>query len=80
MKIRLRLYASFEEKMPGAIDAEGAAAVDFPTGTRVGDVLDHFGIPYEEAFITLVDGRHARKDMLLAEGAELSVFPAIVGG
>lgn len=66
--------------MPGETDAGGAAWMDFPAGTRVGDVLDHFGIPHEEAFITLVDGRHARKDMLLAEGTELSIFPAIVGG
>lgn len=80
MKVRLRLYADFEDKMPPAEDEEGAATITLPEGTRVADVLDRFGIPHEEAYIVLLDGRHARKDESLWEGAEMCVFPAIVGG
>ncbi|MEE9275147.1 MAG: MoaD/ThiS family protein [bacterium] len=80
MKIRLRLYAGFAEKMPSEVDEEGAARLSLDEGARIRDVLDRFQIPHEEAFIVLVNGRHARKDATLSEGEELCVFPAIVGG
>ena len=80
MRIRVRLYADFAEKMTSEVDGEGAAHMEFSDGTRVADVLDHFRIPHEDAFIILLDGRHALPDSPLREGAELSVFPAIVGG
>jgi len=80
MNIRLRLYADFAGKMPPQVDEEGAHPLDLPPGARVADVLDRFQIPHEEAYVILLDGRHATPDAPLREGAELSVFPAIVGG
>lgn len=80
MKIRLRLYADFEEKMPPEVDGEGAAGIEVPEGALVRDVLDRFEIPYEAAYVILLDGRHAPKETPLIEGGELCVFPAIVGG
>ncbi len=80
MRVRLRLYADFAEKMPLGVDEEGAAWIDLPEGTRVADVLDRFRIPHPEAYVILLEGRHARKDAPLFEGAELCIFPAIVGG
>ncbi len=80
MKIRIKLFADFAEKMPPETDADGTAEIALPEGARVYDVLDRFEIPYEEAYIVLLDGRHAKKSVRLPEGCELCVFPPIVGG
>ncbi len=80
MKIRLKLFADFAEKMPPEQDPEGAAEITLPEDARVYDVLDRFEIPYEEAYIVLLDGRHAKKSAVIPEGSELCVFPPIVGG
>ena len=80
MKIRLRLYADFEEKMPSGLEEDGSARLDLPEGSLVKDVLDRYGISYEEAYVILLDGRHAPKETPLREDGELCVFPAIVGG
>lgn len=80
MKIRLRLYADFEEKMPAQLEEDGSARLQLPQGALVKDVLDIYGIPYEEAYVILLNGRHAPKDTPLADGGELCIFPAIVGG
>lgn len=80
MRIRLLLYAGFAEKMPAGTDAEGMAPLDLPEGARIADVLDRFQIPHPEAYVILLDGRHATPGAALSEGAELAIFPAIVGG
>lgn len=80
MKIRLRLYAEFEEKMPHDVIKDGATVLELPEGTVVRDILDRFEIPYEEAYIILLNGRHAKKETPLSEGVELCIFPAVVGG
>ncbi len=80
MNIRIKLFADFAEKMPSDQDAEGAAEITLPEGAKVYDVLDRFEIPYEEAYIVLLDGRHAKKSVVIPAGSELCVFPPIVGG
>ena len=80
MKIRIKLFADFADKMPTEQDAEGVAEITLPEGASVYDVLDRFEIPYEEAYIVLLDGRHAKKSVVIPEGSELCVFPPIVGG
>ena len=80
MKIRLRLYADFEEKMPKDLDEDGAAALELPEGALIKDVLDRFEIPYEDAYVILLNGRHAVKETPLPDGVELCIFPAVVGG
>jgi len=42
MKIKLRLYADFADKMPPETDEEGTAPLSLPEGARIGDVLDRF--------------------------------------
>ena len=66
--------------MPADVDEEGAASLEFPAFATVGAVLDSFEIPHEDAFIILLNGKHAKPDTPLVENAELSIFPAIVGG
>ncbi len=80
MKIRLRLYADFEEKMPKKVDEDGTTVLELPEDTLIRDVLDRFEIPYEDAYVILLNGRHAAKEIPLSEGVELCIFPAVVGG
>ena len=80
MRIRIKLFADFAEKMPPGKDPDGVAEITLPEGAKVYDVLDRFKIPYEEAYIVLLDGRHAKKSAVIPEGSELCVFPPIVGG
>lgn len=80
MKLRVMLFADFAEKMPPEQDMSGAAEIAMPEGATVGDVLDRFDISHETAYTILLDGRHARKSAPIPEGAELCVFPPIVGG
>lgn len=80
MRIKLLLFADFAEKMPAETDAGGMAPLDLPEGARISDVLDRFEIPHPEAYVILLDGRHAVPAAPLHEGAELAIFPAIVGG
>ena len=80
MKIRIRLFANFEQKMPKEQDETGMAPIELPEGTIVQDILDRFEIPYDDAYIILLNGRHAQKDTPLEDNAELSIFPPIVGG
>ena len=80
MKIQLRLYADFEENMPTTLEEDGSASVEFKEGTEVKDILDRYNISYEDAYVILLNGRHAKKEALLIEGAELCIFPPIVGG
>ncbi len=80
MKIRLRLYADFEEKMPKEVDDDGATALGLPEGALIRDVLDRFEIPHEDAYVILLNGRHAVKETALSAGVELCIFPAVVGG
>lgn len=80
MKIRLRLYASFEEKMPEVTEEDGSTILELPEGTVIREILDRFEIPYKEAYVILLNGRHAKKENLLLEGSELCIFPAVVGG
>lgn len=80
MEITIGLFANFEEKMPTDTDKEGRVKIDIPNGSNVSYVLKIFDIPEEEAYIVLVNGRHAKKSIILTNGDEMNVFPAIVGG
>tara|TARA_Y100000590_G_C15223523_1_gene827182 strand:+ start:329 stop:571 length:243 start_codon:yes stop_codon:yes gene_type:complete len=80
MEIIIGLFANFENKMPKDQDTEGRAKIEIPKGSDVSFVLKIFDIPEEEAYIVLVNGRHAKKNVILSEGDEMFVFPAIVGG
>ena len=80
MEIIIGLFANFEDKMPKDQDSEGRSKIEIPKGSSVSYVLKDFNIPEEEAYIVLVNGRHAKKNVILLEGDEMFVFPAIVGG
>ena len=80
MEIIIGLFANFEDKMPKEQDSEGRSKIEIPKGSSVSYVLKVFNIPEEEAYIVLVNGRHAKKNAILTKNDEMFVFPAIVGG
>ncbi|MED5578791.1 MAG: MoaD/ThiS family protein [Nitrospinota bacterium] len=66
--------------MPLNTNEEGVAKIHIPENSNVSYVLKVFDIPEEEAYIVLINGRHAKKNFILHDGDEMYVFPAIVGG
>jgi len=76
--VEVRLFGHLRSYMPLA-GAESASAV-LPEGGTVGDLLDQLKVPPGDPKIILVNGIHAGRDHLLAEGDRVSVFPPIAGG
>ena len=74
MKITVKLFATLRR---GRFDRE---ILDLDRGSTVRDVTGSLGIPDREAAIIFIDSRHADLDTVLAEGANLSIFPPIGGG
>ena len=80
MEITIGFFANFEEKMPLSTNEEGIVKINVPENSNVSYVLKIFDIPEEEAYIVLINGRHAKINAILDDGDEMYVFPAIVGG
>jgi len=74
MEIKIKLLGPlrsgrFAEKM-----------VDYPSETRVEDVMESLQIKRRSFGIVLINGTHARMDSSLKEGDTLSVLPLLAGG
>jgi molybdopterin converting factor small subunit len=80
MEITVRLLASYRRLLPQDGDAQGGYCHRAAPGARVADVLAALPIPPGDPCTCLVNGRHADRHQLLAEGDVLSVFPAAGGG
>ncbi len=74
MKVEIRLFASLRKY---GLPQEEMELVE---GTTVGNLLEKIGIPPSEVAITLVNGRHAQKELPLNDGETLALFPPIAGG
>lgn len=74
MKVEIRLFASLRKY---GLPQEEMELVE---GTTVGNLLEKMGIPPSEVAITLVNGRHAQKELPLNDGETLALFPPIAGG
>lgn len=72
--IEVRLFATFREGRKKIYQLE---ACDFNIAS---DVLDFFGIPYEEVAIYLINGRHSRLTDPVKDGDILAIFPPVGGG
>ena len=53
---------------------------DYPSSTKVQDVIDELGLPQQHFGIVLINGVHADVDTLLTEGDHLVLMPVIDGG
>jgi molybdopterin synthase sulfur carrier subunit len=80
MEITVRLLASYRQFLPEDHDARAGFRHQIAPGSRVADVLAGLPIPPHGSSTCLVNGRHAERDQILAEGDVLSIFPAAGGG
>ena len=79
MKVEVRLFALLERYLPPGAQGDGAA-LDVPAGTTVRDVVTSLQIPTELSCLTVVNGRDAPPEQVLAPGDVLSMFPPLAGG
>ncbi len=74
MKISVKLFAFYRT------GRFSAATQEYPTDTRVADVVHALKIPEADLGIVLINGRFVELDRILKEGDELSLFPMVGGG
>ena len=79
MKVEVRLFATLQPYLPAGAAGDGIS-LDLPAGTTVRDVVESLEIPTELACLTVVNGRDADLDQVLAPGDELAMFPPLAGG
>lgn len=79
MKVEVRLFATLQPYLPAGADGDGIS-LDLPAGATVRDVVESLKIPADLACLTVVNGRDADLDQVLAPGDELAMFPPLAGG
>jgi molybdopterin converting factor small subunit len=79
MKVEVRLFATLQPYLPAGAHGDGIS-LDLPAGATVRDVVQSLKIPGELACLTVVNGRDADGDQVLAPGDELALFPPLAGG
>lgn len=79
MKVEVRLFATLQPYLPAGAHGDGVS-LDLPPGATVHDVVESLKIPGELACLTVVNGRDAGPEQVLAPGDELALFPPLAGG
>ncbi|PNU21280.1 molybdopterin synthase sulfur carrier subunit [Geothermobacter hydrogeniphilus] len=74
MKITVKLFATFRA---GRFDIETR---DYPTGTKVGQVVKQLDLPTEKLGILMINSRHVDLERRLEDGDTLAIFPLVGGG
>lgn len=74
MKITVKLFATFRL---GRFDIE---LRDYPTGTKVGQVVDELELSRDKLGILMVNSRHVDLERELVDGETLAIFPLVGGG
>ena len=79
MKVEIRLFATLQPYLPAGAHGDGVS-LDVPPGATVRDVMESLKIPGGLACLTVVNGRDADPEQILAPGDELALFPPLAGG
>ena len=74
MKITVKLFATFRL---GRFDI---ALRDYPTGTKVGQVVDELELSRDKLGILKYNRRHVDPQRVLVDGETLAIFPLVGGG
>lgn len=74
MQVRIKCFATLSDHTP----ADGILALS--AGGTVGSALAGIGLAPADVKLVFVNGRHAEMDMVLADGDQLGIFPAVGGG
>jgi molybdopterin converting factor small subunit len=87
MWIKLRLFASLRDRLPGDRRVHrGRGDLELPAGASLQDLLDRLDIEPRLAQMVLVNGDQtprgttARRAIPLSEGDTIAIFPPVAGG
>ena len=83
MKICLKCFASLSHHLP-AHAQRNAAEVEVEDGMNVNQVIDHFHIDREEAYLVILNGVFIcppdRDSTIVKENDVLALWPEVAGG
>jgi molybdopterin converting factor small subunit len=80
VKVEVQLFATLVAFLPPESRPIGAAVVEVPADSTVGDLANVLGIPGAVARVTLVNDREASEAHRLAAGDVVTLFPPLAGG
>lgn len=75
MLVTVRVHGMLRAAMNTACDK-----IQMPEGATLGDLLDEIGIRRDAPALAIINGRTAKPDQSLCEGAEVSIFSRVSGG
>lgn len=79
MKIRVQLYGTLRQSLPGDRQS-GEIEIEMPEGATAADVLRLLGIQDMRGIVVVMGGRVLTSDDPVQPGASVVVFQAIGGG
>ena len=79
MKVRVRLFGTLGQRVPGYKPSQGIE-VELPDGATVKDLLAHLKISESRGAVVIVEGRVLKADDKMQSGSLVSVLQAIRGG
>lgn len=79
MLLEVRVFSGLERFIPGGSFGK-PIPVELQKGATARAILEHLGIPEDQVFTILVNGRHAELDDAVPDGARVSLFPPVGGG
>lgn len=74
MKITVKLFATLRDIAGKEVELE------MNEDTTPKDILEHLGIPVEEAAIIMINGKGAKADSSLKDSDVIAFFPLVGGG
>jgi len=79
MKIRVDLYGTLSQKMPGYRQSQGIE-IDIAEGATVSDLLALLEIDTSQKAIVAIDGRICKPNEKIRAGARARIFQPVHGG
>ena len=78
MKVHVRLFSRFREKLPP--EARGEATIELPDGASIQHLLAHLDIHRPVKLIVVNGERETDRDRILCDGDTVRIYPVVVGG
>lgn len=79
MKLEVRVFSGLERFIPNVSFGQ-AFEVDVPEGATGRDLLERIGIPEDQVFSMLANGRHFSFAEKFRPGDRVALFPPVGGG